>query len=82
MDSWLEEFAEVYPKEVGLPFFCLTRCNILTEEVLKLLIKAGLHSLTMSIEAGNDYVRNDVIKRHMTRQQILDAFGLFNKHGE
>lgn len=81
VDPWLEEFAEVYPREVGLPFFCLTRCNILTEDVLKLLIKAGLHSLTMSIEAGNDYIRNDVIKRHMTREQILDAFGLCNKHG-
>lgn len=80
VDPWLEEFAEIYPREVGLPFFCLTRCNVLTENVLKVLIKAGLHSLTMSIEAGNDYVRNEVIKRHMTKQQIIDAFGLCKKY--
>jgi len=80
VDPWLEEFAEIYPREVGLPFFCLTRCNILTEEILKLLIKAGLHSLTMSIEAGNDYVRNHIIKRHMTREEILYAFDLCRKH--
>jgi len=80
-DSWLEEFAEVYPREVGLPFFCLTRCNLLTEEVLKLLVKAGLHSLTMSIEAGNDYVRNHVIKRRMTKEEIMHAFGLCKKYG-
>jgi hypothetical protein len=54
VDSWLEEFAEVYPREVGLPFFCLTRCNMLTEENLRALKRAGLHSLTMSIKAGND----------------------------
>ncbi len=79
-DAWLEEFAEVYPREVGLPFFCLTRCNILTEEVLKLLLKAGLHSLTMSIEAGNDYIRNKILKRRMTREEIIRAFGLCKKY--
>lgn len=81
IDPWLEEFAEVYPREVGLPFFCLTRCNVLTEDILKLLIKAGLHSMTMSIEAGNDYVRNRIIKRHMTGEEILYAFGLCQKYG-
>ncbi len=81
IDPWLEEFAETYPREVGLPFFCLTRCNVLTEDVLKLLLRAGLHSLTMSIETGNDYIRNHVIKRHMTREEIMYAFGLCNKYG-
>lgn len=80
VDSWLTEFAEIYPKEVGIPFFCLTRCNILTEEHLKLLKPAGLHSITMSIEAGNDYIRNNVIKRHMTREEILNAFKLCEKY--
>lgn len=81
VDEWLEEFAEVYPREVGLPFFCLTRCNILSEEVLRLLKKAGLHSMTMSIEAGNDYVRNEIIKRRMTKEEIISAFELCNKYG-
>lgn len=81
IDPWLEEFAEVYPREVGLPFFCLSRCNILSEEVIKLLKGAGLHSMTMSIEAGNDYIRNEIIKRRMTRKEILDAFALCDKYG-
>lgn len=75
-DAWLEEFAELYPREVGLPFFCLTRCNVLTRENLALLKQAGLHSLTMSIEAGNEHVRNEIIKRHMTYEQIIKAYGL------
>lgn len=80
VDPWLLEFAEVYPREVGLPFFCLTRCNVLTEEHLKLLKSAGLHSMTMSIEAGNDYIRDKVIKRHMTKEEIFHAFELCKKH--
>jgi radical SAM superfamily enzyme YgiQ (UPF0313 family) len=76
VDPWLAEFAEIYPREVGLPFFCLTRCNVLTKENLGALKRAGLHSLTMSIEAGNEYVRNTIVKRHMKHQQLLDAFDL------
>jgi radical SAM superfamily enzyme YgiQ (UPF0313 family) len=81
VDAWLEEFADVYPREVGLPFFCLTRCNILTKENLAALKRAGLHSLTMSIEAGNEYVRNEIVKRHMTLQQIHEAYDLCYKEG-
>ncbi|MBI2062867.1 MAG: B12-binding domain-containing radical SAM protein [Candidatus Yanofskybacteria bacterium] len=81
VDPWLAEFAEIYPQEVGLPFFCLTRCNVLTRENLTVLKKAGLHSITMSIESGNDYIREKVIKRHMTRPEIEEAFALCNEMG-
>jgi len=81
VDAWLEEFAEVYPREVGLPFFCLTRANVLTEENLAALKRAGLHSLTMSIEAGNEYVRNTIVKRHMKQEQIETAYALCAREG-
>ena len=81
MEPWLTEFAKLYSKYIRLPFFLLTRCNILTEDHLKLLKPAGLHSLTMSIEAGNDYVRNEIIKRHMSREDIIRAFHLCDKYG-
>ena len=81
VDPWLEEFAEVYPREVGLPFFCLTRANVLTEENLAAMKRAGLHSLTMSIEAGNEYVRNTIVKRHMKQEQIVKAYELCAREG-
>jgi len=81
VDPWLAEFAEVYPREVGLPFFCLTRANVLTEENLAALKQAGLHSLTMSIEAGNEYVRNTIVKRHMKQEQIEAAYDLCEREG-
>ena len=37
VDPWLEEFAEVFPREVDRPFFCLTRANVLTKENLAAL---------------------------------------------
>jgi len=81
VDDWLAEFVEIYPKKVGLPFFCLTRCDVLTEENLLALKKAGLHSITMSIEHGNEYIRNKIIRRTMSQEQIEEAFALCEREG-
>jgi len=79
-DEWLDEFAERYPREVGIPFHCLMRANLLTEPILLKLKKAGLASLSMSIESGNDEIRNNVLKRNMTKETMTDAFDLCVKH--
>ena len=79
-DEWLDEFSERYPAEVGVPFHCLMRANLLTESVLLKLKKAGLASLSMSIESGDDHVRNNVLKRNMSRKTLKDAFALCASH--
>jgi radical SAM superfamily enzyme YgiQ (UPF0313 family) len=79
-DEWLDEFTERYPKEIGLPFHCLTRADLLTEPILLKLKKAGLRSISMSIEAGNTFLREQVLKRKMTEDDIIKAFDLCYKH--
>ncbi|MBU4332470.1 B12-binding domain-containing radical SAM protein [Patescibacteria group bacterium] len=79
-DEWLTEFSEKYPKEIGLPFHCLMRANNLTESILLKLKKAGLVSISMSIEAANDRLRNEIFKRGMTKEEIFRAFLLCHKH--
>ncbi len=72
-NDWLEEFAEVYPKRVGIPFFCNVRANLMTPEKVALLKKAGCTTVSMGVEAGNDRVRNDLLKRKMTRETMVEA---------
>ncbi len=79
--EWLEEFAEEYPKKIGLPFFCNTRANLVTEKQVRLLKKAGAFSVGMGIEAGNDRIRNELLKRNMSRDQILHACRLLHEGG-
>lgn len=79
-DEWLEEFSVRYPKEIGVPFHCLMRANLLTEPILLKLKKAGLASLSMSIESGNDKVRNEILKRNMSKEVMVEAFDLCSKH--
>jgi len=79
--DWQAEFAETYPREIGLPFFCNTRANLVTEEQVRLLKEAGCHSVSMGIEAANDRIRNDLLKRRMSREQILEAARLIREGG-
>lgn len=76
LDDWLREFSERWPEEIGLPFHCLLRANVIAREpeALVLLKKAGIKSVMMSVESGNDYVRNHLFKRHMSKDQLRQAF--------
>jgi anaerobic magnesium-protoporphyrin IX monomethyl ester cyclase len=79
-DDWLEEFAERFPREVGLPFYCLYRANALTEDVAELMSKAGCISMSMSIEAGTEKLRNDVLKRNMPDDMMRKSFAVARKY--
>ena len=79
--KWLEEFSEKYPRQIGLPFFCNTRVDLVTAEQVRLLKEAGCHSVSMGIEAGSDRIRNELLKRHMSRERILEAARLLHEGG-
>jgi anaerobic magnesium-protoporphyrin IX monomethyl ester cyclase len=80
-EGWLAEFAEKYPQRIGLPFFCNTRANLVTSEQVQQLKEAGCHCVSMGIETGNDRLRNDLLKRQMSREQILEAARLIRDGG-
>lgn len=69
--KWVKEFSEKYPKEIGLPFYCLMRPEIIKPEVIDDLIKAGVYYIGIGVESGNDYIRNKVLNRNMSKESIL-----------
>ncbi len=79
--DWLEEFAERWPKEVGLPFDCILMANMVQEKQIELLRKSGCIYTRIAIEAANDHIRNQVYKKNTTRQQLVNAATYINKHG-
>ncbi len=74
-NDWLEELAEKWPGQVGLPFFCNVRANMLVKDPHKveLLKRAGCHTVSMGIEAANDRIRIELLKRRMSRDEIIQA---------
>ena len=80
-DEWLAEFSRKYRERIGIPFFILTRCDLLTEDSVRLLKDAGCRTISMSIEAGNPRVRNEMLNRGMSNEQIVRAHRLCEKYG-
>jgi radical SAM superfamily enzyme YgiQ (UPF0313 family) len=78
--KWFFEFAERFPREVGLNYSCCIRADLVNEEIVKALKESGCISANWSIECGNDAIRERVLKRNMSREQILEAGRLLNRY--
>ena len=75
----LKEFAEQY-KEIGLPFWCQTRPETVTEEKIKILKEMNCKNLQFGIEQGNEEFRARVLNRHCTNKQMIKAFKIVEKY--
>ncbi len=79
--EWLNEFAERLPKEVGIPFMCNVRANLVDDDLARILKKAGCFSVWMGVETANDEVRTNLLKRDLTKESMLNASRILRKHG-
>jgi radical SAM superfamily enzyme YgiQ (UPF0313 family) len=80
-EDWLQELAERWPVEVGLPFFCNVRANLVSPKKVALLKKAGCVSVGMGLETGNPILRNELLKRSLSNEQIVEASRLIREAG-
>jgi radical SAM superfamily enzyme YgiQ (UPF0313 family) len=79
-DKWLTEFMTRYKAEIDLPFWCQVRANLVTDEKVALFKDAGCVSVSFGLEAGNDRLRNTVLNRSMSREEILNAAETLRRH--
>jgi radical SAM superfamily enzyme YgiQ (UPF0313 family) len=79
--EWIKEFTIKYRKEIHLPFFCYVRANLVTPNLVKQLKDGGCTTAGMGIESGDDYVRNFILRRKMTREEIITASRLIKAQG-
>jgi radical SAM superfamily enzyme YgiQ (UPF0313 family) len=77
---WVEEFAERYGREIGIPFALITEAVIFNkEEVVSWLKDAGLVNVQIGVQTLNDESRSR-IDRPESRQQLERAFTLLHQH--
>ncbi|MHC1791173.1 B12-binding domain-containing radical SAM protein [Solidesulfovibrio sp.] len=55
--DWLTEFAAVYKRDIGLPFYCQASPTTLDADKLDVLIEAGLCYVEMGIQTGSPKMR-------------------------
>ncbi|MBN1593807.1 MAG: B12-binding domain-containing radical SAM protein [Candidatus Coatesbacteria bacterium] len=78
--KWTQEFCELYRKEIGMPFLCQIRADLLDEELAETIKAGGCHLVSLGVESGNDFLREKVLGKKITREQIERAASILRKH--
>jgi len=82
-DEWLEEFSEKYSSRINIPFNCYLRIDMIDDNLLKLLKKAGCHSVHLSIDSTSEHVRNNILRRKMKEKNeiLIENLKLIKSYG-
>lgn len=82
--NWLLDFCKRFEEEIykkyGIKYVINTRVDIVTDELIKLFKTSGCHELKIGVESGNDELRNDIVGKNLTREQIVKAFNIIRKY--
>jgi len=75
----IEDFAQEYSVKIGLPFWCQTRIETITEKHMKILKDMNCDRMSIGLEHGNEEFRKKTLRKTFTNQQVLDAFEILKK---
>lgn len=79
--DWFDQFIELYKKEIGLPFTCNLRFDVMDEETVRRMKEAGCYTIDIGVESGDYEIRTKYLKRIMTDEQMINASEWFHKYG-
>lgn len=79
--KWFFEFCGKYPAKIGIQYGCNIRANLIDEEIVRALKESNCVAINWSIESGDEILRNTILKRNITDEQILYTASLLNKYG-
>lgn len=69
--SWFRSFTAQYKEQIGLPYVCNSRFDLLDDELMEMLQKSGCAWLLLGLESGDQEIRRDILKRDQSDEQIL-----------
>ncbi len=78
--KWLLKFLDKYKKEVSIPFTCFGKANNLDEDVVRALKESGCHMICFAIESGNEKIRNEILRKNLTNDKIIETARLLKKY--
>jgi len=76
----LEELKNLYKREIGIPFWCQSRPENVTEAKIEILKEMGCSDMQFGIEHGNEEFRSRVLNRHCSNDRMLHAFKIVEKY--
>jgi radical SAM superfamily enzyme YgiQ (UPF0313 family) len=79
--KWMDEFLEAYGSEIALPFTCLIRADLTSEDLIRRMAGAGCRSVFFGIETGNEALRNGLLKKKVEDKHIVETARLLKQYG-
>jgi len=72
--NWTLEFAREYRSRFDFPFTVNVRPETVDDELLVSLRDAGLRRIIVGVEAGNERIRREVLKRNISDDALMRLF--------
>lgn len=79
--QYITELFTALKKEVKVPYGCMGRVEKIDQDIIKLLASTGCKYMAMGVECGDEEFRKRYLNRHMTNDQIINAFSMCRKAG-
>lgn len=79
--NWLIQFCDLYSEHIKIPFGCNLHYNLIDEEIVLALKKAGCFRVHVAIETGNERLRKEVLNKNIANSTIIESSRLLKKHG-
>lgn len=78
---WLLQFLDEYRRSIRLPLYCTVRADLVTEEIAFALKEAGCYRVSFGVESGVEKIRNEVLQKKITNDDIKRTAKILKKAG-
>ncbi len=79
---WVVEFADrLIAEDLNILWGCNSRINLLDEELLKKLHKAGLHEMHIGVESGSQRVLDEIYQKDIKLETVAPMISIAEKIG-
>lgn len=79
--QWVSAFLKRYSQEIGKPYYCNVRADLIDDQIVDLLKESGCARVNVAIESGNEQLRRAVLDKNVSDEQLYEAFRLFKRAG-
>jgi anaerobic magnesium-protoporphyrin IX monomethyl ester cyclase len=64
----------------GIKWVCVTRPDRVDESIIEIMGRAGCREIVFGVESGNEYIRNEIIKKDIYDYQVVHAIKWCKKY--
>ena len=79
--QYFRTLSDEYERHIGVPFTAMANARNITPEKVALLQKMNCVSVSIGIETANQHLRQDVLQRHESKDDIIRAVHMLNDAG-